>query len=207
MTNWARTERLALVRLMRETGPNATTLCTGWTTHDLAAHLVVRERQPAAGPGLVIPHLHPITAAFERRMRGLPYDMLLERIEQGPPRWSPQGMSPRIDAAANLQEFFIHHEDVRRLVDPAPRKLPTDEVDSLWRQTHGMSRLVALKQGGLQLVLEPPDRPARAVRGVGRHVIVRGEVGEIVLWMSGRRGVAQVEVTGDGAELADALNL
>ena len=42
MTAFASIERAALVDLMAELGPDAPTLCTGWTTRDLAAHLVVR---------------------------------------------------------------------------------------------------------------------------------------------------------------------
>ncbi|MCW2608081.1 MAG: hypothetical protein JWO60_2774, partial [Frankiales bacterium] len=42
----AAAERAALLDLLAASGPDAPTLCPGWTTHDLAAHLVVRERQP-----------------------------------------------------------------------------------------------------------------------------------------------------------------
>ena len=36
-------ERLGLCDLLLELGPEAPTLCAGWTTADLAAHLVLRE--------------------------------------------------------------------------------------------------------------------------------------------------------------------
>jgi len=36
-------ERLELCDLLLELGPDAPTLCEGWTTADLAAHLVLRE--------------------------------------------------------------------------------------------------------------------------------------------------------------------
>ncbi|WP_346995752.1 maleylpyruvate isomerase N-terminal domain-containing protein, partial [Dietzia sp. SLG310A2-38A2] len=42
----AQRERSALVETMRAAGPEAPTLCAGWTTRDLAAHLVVREARP-----------------------------------------------------------------------------------------------------------------------------------------------------------------
>ena len=35
----ARDERSALVASLRDAGPDAPTLCAGWTTRDLAAHL------------------------------------------------------------------------------------------------------------------------------------------------------------------------
>ncbi len=39
-------ERAELCDLFDELGPDAPTLCGDWTTADLAAHLVVRERNP-----------------------------------------------------------------------------------------------------------------------------------------------------------------
>ncbi len=42
VTDFAPIERAALADLMAELGPDAPTLCEGWTTRDLAAHLVVR---------------------------------------------------------------------------------------------------------------------------------------------------------------------
>ena len=53
----AQRERSALVETMRATGPDAPTLCEGWTTRDLAAHLVVREARPDAAAGVIVPAL------------------------------------------------------------------------------------------------------------------------------------------------------
>ena len=50
MPSPARAERAALCDLFLEVGPDAPTLCGAWTTRDLAAHLVVRERRPDAAP-------------------------------------------------------------------------------------------------------------------------------------------------------------
>src|SRR5439155_20488720 len=50
----ARDERSALCDLFAEVGPDAPTLCGGWLTRDLAAHLVIRERRPDAAAGIVI---------------------------------------------------------------------------------------------------------------------------------------------------------
>src|ERR1700735_4322129 len=49
----AQQERATLCDLLVELGPDAPTLCEGWTTADMAAHLVVRERRPDSGTGLV----------------------------------------------------------------------------------------------------------------------------------------------------------
>ena len=48
-------ERLGLCSLFDELGPAAPTLLGGWTAHDLAAHLVLREHDLVAGPCLVLP--------------------------------------------------------------------------------------------------------------------------------------------------------
>ncbi len=49
----AQLERGRLCDLFLEVGPDSPTLCEGWTTADLAAHLVIRERKPLAAPGIV----------------------------------------------------------------------------------------------------------------------------------------------------------
>jgi uncharacterized protein (TIGR03085 family) len=54
----SRDERAALTDLMATLGPDAPTLCGGWTTRDLAAHLVVRERRPDIGIGAIVPGLN-----------------------------------------------------------------------------------------------------------------------------------------------------
>jgi uncharacterized protein (TIGR03083 family) len=49
----ARDERTALCDLLTELGPDQPTLCAGWQTGDLAAHLVLREHRPDAGAGVL----------------------------------------------------------------------------------------------------------------------------------------------------------
>ncbi|MFL6076285.1 MAG: TIGR03085 family metal-binding protein [Mycobacteriales bacterium] len=112
VTNYSRSERIALADLLEELGPDAPTLCEGWTTADLAAHLVVRERRPDAGLGIVASPLARWTAnvqASAKKRYG--YQQLTQLVRQGPPLWSP--LRP-VDALANTVEYFVHHEDVRR---------------------------------------------------------------------------------------------
>lgn len=47
-------ERLELCDLFDELGPAVPTLLEGWTAHDLAAHIVLRERDLAAGVCIVL---------------------------------------------------------------------------------------------------------------------------------------------------------
>ena len=48
-------ERRTLCDLFDEVDADAPTLLDGWTAHDIAAHLVQRERDPIAGPCMVLP--------------------------------------------------------------------------------------------------------------------------------------------------------
>ncbi len=112
MSTPARLERLALCELFDELGPDEPTLCGDWTTRDLAAHLVVRERRPDAGPGLVLPFLADYAEQVRQEEATRPFADIVERVRRGPPRWNPMRFEP-IDALANSIEFFVHHEDVR----------------------------------------------------------------------------------------------
>ena len=108
----AQRERAALVETMRAVGPDAPTLCGDWTTRDLAAHLVVRERRLDATAGVVVPFLAGYTAKVQREVtQATDWDELLDKIASGPPLYSPFKL---IDPVANMGEMFIHHEDVRR---------------------------------------------------------------------------------------------
>jgi uncharacterized protein (TIGR03085 family) len=107
-------ERVALCALFDELGAEAPTLLNGWTARDLAAHLVLRERDLIAGPCLVLPG--PFGRFAEQRRSRLAeqreFGWLVARIRSGPPRgffrlgW--------VRSFPNLNEFFVHHEDVRR---------------------------------------------------------------------------------------------
>ena len=46
MTHLAELERAALCDTLEAVGPDVPTLCDPWTTAELAAHLVIRDRRP-----------------------------------------------------------------------------------------------------------------------------------------------------------------
>ena len=52
MTSHSAAEREALADALASAGPDAPTLCEGWTAHDLAAHLIAREHRPDSTPGI-----------------------------------------------------------------------------------------------------------------------------------------------------------
>src|ERR687885_698601 len=105
-------ERVRLADALEAAGPVAPTLCAGWTTRDLAAHLVVRERRPDSGPGLLLPPLRGGGARGRRALAARPYEQIVAAFRE-PPVWSPLS-NPLTDEVFNAGEFFIHHEDVRR---------------------------------------------------------------------------------------------
>jgi uncharacterized protein (TIGR03085 family) len=200
--NWARSERHALCDLLLRTGPDAPTLCQGWTTGDLAAHLVVRERRPDAAPGIVVPLLAGYTERIQRQLRSAtPFPQLVELLRQGPPAWSPLAW-PGVESAANTVEFFVHHEDVRRAQEGwTPRALPSALEEELWRRLK-MGRFT-LRRLPVEVTLAEPDgRTQRLTKG-GRQARVHGLPSELTLWTVGRKDAAQVELTGE----AEAVNV
>lgn len=199
--NWARAERLALSDLLLETGPDAPTLCEGWTTGDLAAHLLIRERRPDAGPGILIPPLAGYTERVQGQVRrSMPFPKIVEQLRQGPPAWSPFGL-PGMDAALNTVEYFVHHEDVLRArPEWQPRELAPDEQNQLWKRLK-MSRF-ALRRVPVAITLVEPGGRTQQVTKNGRQARVHGLPSELVLWAVGRKDVAQVELTGE----AEAVN-
>jgi uncharacterized protein (TIGR03085 family) len=187
-----RSERQALCDLLARAGPAAPTLCEGWTTADLATHLVVRERRPVAALGLVLPPLAATLQATMARMKATtPYDELVALVRRGPP-----SLLRPFDAAMNTAEFFIHHEDVRRGAgDTTPRpEAETAEVEEVLWRTLGRRSPKVLGSIGLDLV-HRDGRVAHVRRGHPTATLT-GRPGEIVLFLSGRQRAAQVELGG-----------
>src|SRR5690349_13654553 len=85
----AKDERNALCDLFTEVGPDAPTLCEGWLTRDLAAHLVLRERRMDAAPGILIKPLAGYTRRVQDGYAARPWAGLVDLVRSGPPRYSP----------------------------------------------------------------------------------------------------------------------
>jgi uncharacterized protein (TIGR03085 family) len=198
MPTFAAIERAELVRALRDAGPDAPTLCTGWTAHDLAAHLVARERRPDSGPGIMLPALAGWTERVRRGYAARPFDELLHLIETGPPWTSPFAL-PGVDAAVNLSEHFVHCEDVRRAAPGwQPRQLAAGLPDALWAALASRGRML-FRQAPSGLTLATPDgRSARISTGDADLTLI-GEPAELTLYAFGRREHAQVEIEGDAA--------
>jgi uncharacterized protein (TIGR03085 family) len=190
----AQQERALLVTTMREVGPEQPTLCGDWTTRDLAAHLVVREGRLDTAPGILIPALADYTARVQNQVASeTDWDALLDKIASGPPTLSPFKL---LDAVVNVAEMFIHHEDVRRAVSGwEPRELDAGTTAALARQVPLMTRM-ALSKVPAHLSLRTPEGKTLATVGRGPTVVVTGEPGELLMFVSGR-DEARVTFTGD----------
>ncbi|MBL1097081.1 TIGR03085 family metal-binding protein [Streptomyces coffeae] len=196
MSTHAQRERLLLADLLESAGPGAPTLCEGWTTQELAAHLVVRERRADAAGGLVIKPLAARLARVQAEFAAKPYEELLQLFRTGPPRMSPFALK-QVDEAANSLEFYVHGEDVRRAQpDWAPREVDPVFANALWSRIERAARVFG-RRSPVGLVLRRPDgRTAVAHRGTP-VVTVTGEPAELALFLYGRQGAARVELDGD----------
>jgi uncharacterized protein (TIGR03085 family) len=204
--SYSREERLALCALLDETGPDAPTLCEGWTTGDLAAHLVLREHRPDAAAGVTGGPLAGYTARVQERIRArTPFPDLVRMIRSGPPRLSVLGL-PGVDERANAVEFFVHHEDVRRGTPGwEPRELSSGESDMLWGRLRLARFMLRKAPVGVELARDDigADEAAtdgRAYRITARNatpaVTVVGSPAELIMWVMGRRTAARVRMDG-----------
>ena len=108
----------------------------------------------------------------------------------------------RLAQTANLLEFFVHTEDVRRAQDRwAPRRLADEYADVLWEELCRRVRLLYRSEDtGVRLVRTPRagrsmDEPATVVARPGTpEVTVTGPTGELIMHAFGRRDHALVMV-------------
>ena len=115
MTGLAQLERQSLSSTLTRLGPDAPTLCEGWRSRDLAAHIVLRERRPDAVAGAFLPSLAQHTQRVQDTYAEGSWAGLVDLVREGPPGWSPSRV-PAVDDAVNLLEFYVHHEDLLRAV-------------------------------------------------------------------------------------------
>jgi uncharacterized protein (TIGR03085 family) len=197
MTRFASSERQGLCDTFERVGPDAPTLCSPWLTRDLAAHLVVRERRPDVAPAIWLPAMAGRLEKVQKGYAAWDWPRLVNEVRTGPPAWSPTSLA-RVDEAINTAEFFVHHEDVLRDgTDWSARELPCDLETALWGIVSRVARL-QLARARVGVVLTAPsygERQVHAKTDLGT-VVITGSPGELLLFTFGRRGVAQVEVSG-----------
>ncbi len=200
----ARRERANLVELFGAVGPDAPTLCGGWNTRDLAAHLITRERRPDAGIGVVAKPLEFVTERIRRGYLDRPWDDLVATVGSGPPKWSPFGL---FDTQFNTVEFFVHHEDVRRATPGRqPRELAADDRAALWSVLRTLARFT-YRKSPVTVALRSPAGDEIVVRPKrDRRVVLTGDPGELLLHAFGRDEVV-LDTDGDPADVEAVLHL
>ena len=204
---WHEIERAQLAQALLDVTPDAPTLCEGWQARHLAAHVVLRERSATVSAGIAVPALSAraeaaiATLADQASTEGA-YRDLVARVADTPARWHPASW---VGESVNVIEFFVHTEDVRRGAGPAPaRDLEPGLVDALWshlpRAATGRLRGVPV---GVVLVRDDGVRHhLRSPKADYGTVVVRGAVGELVLYLLGRGAAADVRVEGQADDVA-----
>jgi uncharacterized protein (TIGR03085 family) len=191
VTSYAAIERDALADLLLEVGPDAPTLCTGWTTRDLAAHLVVRASRPDAAAGITVKSLAGYLARVQQKAAAQDWNTLVAKVRRRP-GWAVFG-----EELLNRTEYFVHHEDIRRAQpDWQPRSLSPEFSAALWSGLRGPARLVLRRTPAAVTVSAPGYGSFTGGRG-GPEVELTGEPQELVLFLSGRQAHARgVALTG-----------
>lgn len=201
-------ERHAFAETLRAVGQDAPTLAGSWTAHDVAAHVVSLDLLGGVptfvGRTIVKRGLrvNDVTGKFADRglwaskRRG--FDWAIEHLEQNPPRLLLRSSV----APIGLFEIFVHHEDVRR-ADPGaqPRVVPYGLADILPWLLRYHRRLLQ----DVRLVVRTPA--GDHAEGIGAVVNIEGPVGEVVLWLAGRRGASQAEASGESASTVPVLRI
>ena len=188
-------ERAGLADTLASVGPEAPTLCAGWTTTDLALHVVLRERLDPANPG----GPGSDSVRLERRRRRIlarhGYLGLVDLIRNGPPRFSPFGL-PVADRWLNTVELFVHHEDVLRAQPHSARRvLPQEEQDELLKHLTKLAPLM-LRRCPTGVDAELPDGSTLQLHKGPEAAILSGQPSEIILYLQGRRSEADITILG-----------
>lgn len=197
----ANDERAALVHTLRVVGPDAPTLCPGWTTRQLVGHLIARERRPDALLGIGVPRFAERRNRIETQIAtGHTWSELVDQLASGPPPYSPLRWLNRI---ANIHEMFVHHEDVRRVAAGwTPRALDGHTVAALRRLTRFFAP-VLMPGVPARVTLRASDGTLITSFGSGPQVTVTAAPGELLLFAFGRSEVC-ADFSGD-ADVLDAV--
>ncbi|RJS46986.1 TIGR03085 family metal-binding protein [Nocardioides cavernaquae] len=198
MTSAARTERELLCDLALTVGPDAPTLSGDWDVRHLMAHLVVRDRQPHNGIGIVV------TAFADRHDRAVDrtaehdFATLVDRVRTA---WSPLSL-PGVDSLANTVEFFVHHEDVRR-ARPGwePRVHSRRLRNALWRVLPVLGRSLVVNAGVPVRLRRTDSGDTMTLRRGANPVVLSGDVGELVLFLYGRKQTHGLSFDGPDAHV------
>jgi uncharacterized protein (TIGR03085 family) len=194
----ARRERHALCETALALGPDAPTLCAGWSARDLVAHLLVRESSVLGAAGIAFSPAAGLTERAMARAARAPYAEMVARLHD--PGLTPYRL-PGVERLTNTLEYFVHHEDLRRAQpDWAARSLPAEDEDELWTLLSRSAKL-ATRKAGVPVLIRRSDRPGQeaTVRRGAEPASVCGRPSELVLFLLGRSELRDVTFDGPPA--------
>lgn len=191
-------ERTALVSTLDVVGPDAPTLAGDWSTTELAQHVAAQDRLkglPAfAARRLVLATNIRGTAAYLERPR------IAAIVNAGPASWDasmrrlrrppPNALTRHPVATITLWEYLVHHEDVRR-----PASVPRGPAPDLTTVISWLLRYNRRRLEGTAIRIVTPESDWSS--GAEPALTVRGTQGQIVLWLSGRGDMAELQYQGD----------
>ncbi|MGB7450384.1 MAG: TIGR03085 family metal-binding protein [Ornithinimicrobium sp.] len=202
--NLAQERRAELCDGALRAGPDAPTLCTGWTVRDLLVHLIVRERRPDAMVGEVVPPLRGHAARVRADLSACEFGDLAARVRSGPPRLSPTSLRA-VDDVVNTMEFVLHHVDIVRGAGAITGPVFDDATQQAMLTTLRRLGRILFRRSPVGVVVIAPGRGRAALRRPTRghgSVVLTGEPVELLVYASGRRDHASVQVSGDQADKA-----
>ncbi|MGO1460240.1 MAG: maleylpyruvate isomerase family mycothiol-dependent enzyme [Flaviflexus sp.] len=200
MTAQLRDERRDVAcAVLRQVGPNAPTLCEGWSAYDLAVHLWTLNHSLIQAPADTLGMKNTARRLMERTKEQWPYEELVSQLESGPAsfRWMPCDF--REDYRHSLGEWYIHGEDARRANGIPVEQLGEKTQSALWERLKVSAKAVRRKQ---VIAFRTLDGDSSSIGKTassgskGRGVVVTGLPSELFLWAYGREAVANVEVAG-----------
>jgi uncharacterized protein (TIGR03085 family) len=197
-------EREELCDLFVQLGPDAPTMCEGWTTADLAAHLVVRERDPRSSFGILRPQGRwgDYTRKLMTKRKAKGYDANVARVRKGAPLFPWR--TPGLRTMLNLNEYVVHHEDVRRANGLTPRTDRPELDAALWKLLQRGAKFTTRSMKGMSIVLVRSDGEQITARNGTPEVQLHGAPVDLVLFLMGRP--AEVTLAGEPDAVARVTN-
>ncbi|MFV0427558.1 MAG: maleylpyruvate isomerase family mycothiol-dependent enzyme [Beutenbergiaceae bacterium] len=198
MERWDGRELTALLDALRQTEPQAPTLCEGWQARHLVSHLYLRRHKPwlALQQGEDCEFARLAIQASEPGG----YQALIEHFAAAPPAITPMALlDGPLGLRINFLEYLIHHEDLRRGSGPVPaRELPPEQSDAIFDALPAFAALT-MRKLRVGVVFGVPGGRRNVVKQAGggmESVAILAHPTELALVASGRRRAADVQILG-----------
>jgi uncharacterized protein (TIGR03085 family) len=199
MSTFAKRERQAICQTLRQLGPDAPTLCSGWNSTDLLVHLLLRENRPDAAIGVVIPIFKSFTNKISDKYRKRPFEDLIKEFENGPKKFSPFAL-PGLDNLANSFELLVHHEDLLRGKENfIPRELSAEDKKFIWSRFTKSAKIFLFK-AKVGIVAES-EIGSYTLKSGKSLVKIKGDVVDLVLFSFGRSSASRITFEGDESDI------